>query len=143
MKSEVTSLGSGTSKLVTSKSANREIVSEQASARSPASWIFGAGNKLQQSTAKTLANMRLSNLSKVERGPPKRKLRLMIAGFAESEVIDDLLPQFLDFAPPGSHVTCIVRHGEMLPEWYNREGVLEQQEQQEVGGIAAQAQVQL
>jgi hypothetical protein len=50
---------------------------------------------------------------------------------AAAEAADDLLPHFLDFAPPGSTVTFAVREDESPPEGLDWQGEMTEVEERE------------
>lgn len=106
--------------------------SDQPASWAPTSWLFGAGKK--QSSAKAAAANRLANVpAAVARGPPSRKLRIVVAGFTAEEAAEDLLPHFVDFAPPGSTVNFTVKEGVELPDGLQWEGSMEEVEEREDG----------
>jgi hypothetical protein len=99
----------------------------------PTSWLFGGG-KPSQSSIKALASERLAKVvPEGPSGPPKRQLKLIVAGFTADEAGNDLLPYLLDFAPPGSSVVVTLKEGEELPEGLEAEGVMEEEEETEYG----------
>ena len=99
----------------------------------PTSWLFGGG-KSSQTDIKALASERLAKvIPEGPSGPPKRQLKLIVAGFTAEEAGKDLLPYLLDFAPPGSSVVVTVKEGEELPEGLEAQGVMEEEEETEYG----------
>lgn len=68
-------------------------------------------------------------------------LTILLVGFAPSKVVDELLPLFLSFAPPGSSITVSVPQqgcDEWLPQGLEKVGSMHREEEGGPGGALIQ-----